>query len=309
MRTEEIEKYLTNRMSQQERNAFENEMQSDPQLRDDVNIVKWTILHIRQIGREEDAERIRKIKGAMPSEIKRYIASIAVLFITAVAVAAISVPIYNKVVKPLIEKIANPEPKQESTSPTVSRDTVAKTVAPDTLTSQVEEIEEEEVVEEVKEEPKEEKVKKQDESKKEEVKKENAQKEEKVKEEPAKPVNAPPAIKVLSDKNGTKYTITKITKTNNTVTITINLRNDDDDNMISLSSSGLTLIDSDGNGAQPSVIKVNGISKSKFTLYQSKAEQLQLTYNLKGNPAYIQVLQLYEEGSHSKLLFKNLRFN
>ena len=109
MRTEEIERYLTRQMAGEEREAFEREMQEQPQLREDVKIVAWTIEAIRKRGLQEDAESIRRMREQMGSDSKRYKATVAAVIggvLVVAAMTAVSIPpIYNNVIKPVIESV------------------------------------------------------------------------------------------------------------------------------------------------------------------------------------------------------------
>ena len=109
MRTEEIERYLTRQMAGDEREAFDREMQEQPQLREDVKIVAWTIEAIRERGQQEDAESIRRMREQMGSDNKRYKATVAAVIggvLVVAAMTAVSIPpIYNNVIKPVIENV------------------------------------------------------------------------------------------------------------------------------------------------------------------------------------------------------------
>ena len=109
MRTEEIERYLTRQMAGEECEAFEREMQEQPQLREDVKIVAWTIEAIRERGQQEDAESIRRMREQMGSDNKRYKATVAAVIggvLVVAAMTAVSIPpIYNHVIKPVIESV------------------------------------------------------------------------------------------------------------------------------------------------------------------------------------------------------------
>ena len=62
MKTEQIERYLTRQMTDEERAAFEQEMREHPQLAEDVKIVAWTIEAIRERGKQEDEEAIKRMR-------------------------------------------------------------------------------------------------------------------------------------------------------------------------------------------------------------------------------------------------------
>lgn len=119
MRTEEIERYLTRQMTDDERDVFEQELREQPQLREDVKIVAWTIEAIRERGRQEDAERIRRMREQMDSDSKRYAATVAAAIggvLVVAAMTAISIPpLYHHVIKPVIESVFGGSEKTEQT--------------------------------------------------------------------------------------------------------------------------------------------------------------------------------------------------
>ena len=142
MRTEEIERYLTRQMAGKEREAFEREMQEQPQLREDVKIVAWTIEAIRERGQQEDAESIRRIREQMGSDSKRYKATVAAVIGGVLVVAAMTVisipPLYRHVIKPAIESVfGNGEKKgqtmQQQPASTESTDSLTNSASADSL--------------------------------------------------------------------------------------------------------------------------------------------------------------------------------
>ena len=150
MRTEEFERYLTRQMTDEERKAFEQEMQEQPQLREDVKIVAWTIEAIRERGRQEDAERIRRMREQMGSDSKRYTATVVAAIGGVLVVAAMTAvslpPLYQHVIKPVIESVFGSSERTRQTMPqqpsaTVSLDSLANTQNADNMgtDSQVEE--------------------------------------------------------------------------------------------------------------------------------------------------------------------------
>ena len=107
MKIDEIDKYLAGEMTDEERALFEKEMEHDAKLREDVRIIAFIIHGIKQVGLEEDNQRLQRLIASSASDKQRYIATIAAIFIAGFIIAAtISVPIYNHVVKPLIEKVS-----------------------------------------------------------------------------------------------------------------------------------------------------------------------------------------------------------
>lgn len=223
MRTEEIEKYLSHRMTDEERAAFEQEMAVSPELRDDVKMVAWTIASIREVGHEQDQERIRRMKSAMPGDHKRMVSSVAATLIVGIMVAAtISVPIIKHVTKsapspeqPVIElpQPATPEPQSEpQSSDTIALPVATKPAAETKESSKAPEVKKEKVgkEEEIKEPPA---VKMEKLEKEEEIKEPPAVKEEKKEDNEVKSVSN--AISTKTDSEGVKYEVVSIHRDEN----------------------------------------------------------------------------------------------
>lgn len=137
MRTEEIEKYLSHRMTAEESAVFEQEMAVSPKLRDDVKMVAWTIAAIREVGHEQDQERIRRMKSAMPGDHKRMVSSVAATLIVGIMVAAtISVPIIKHVTKsaPSPEQPVIEQPRQPAPIDPQPKDTLVLPMSPKPVT-------------------------------------------------------------------------------------------------------------------------------------------------------------------------------
>ena len=54
MKIDEIDKYLAGDMTAEERASFEQEMEHDTKLREDVRIIAYIIHGIKQVGLEEE---------------------------------------------------------------------------------------------------------------------------------------------------------------------------------------------------------------------------------------------------------------
>ena len=122
---DKIDKYLAGEMTTEERASFEKEMEHDAKLREDVRIIAFIIHGIKQVGLEEDNQRLQRLIASSASDKQRYIATIAVIFIAGFIIAAtISVPIYNHVVKPLIEKVSKNENSENNNSISQSIDSL-----------------------------------------------------------------------------------------------------------------------------------------------------------------------------------------
>jgi len=124
MNVDLIEKYLCGQMDAEEEKKFEKRMQEEPSLKSDVETVAFIIRALQDVGLERDNEKIKAIRGYVGQDKKRYIVTIAATMLALFAIAAIvSVPIYNNVIKPVVEKIFDGK-KQPTTSDTLSNDSL-----------------------------------------------------------------------------------------------------------------------------------------------------------------------------------------
>ena len=125
MELELIEKYLNNEMTDDERQKFEERMSRQPLLKEDVRTVAYIIHAIREKGLERDNERIDAIRRSAPGNRKRYIISVAAMFIVLFAIAAIvSVPVYKHVIKPAMEWIGKDNVNPNRSSEVISVDSL-----------------------------------------------------------------------------------------------------------------------------------------------------------------------------------------
>ncbi len=149
MKTEQIERYLTWQMTDEERAAFEQEMKEQPQLAEDVKIVAWTIEAIRERGRQEDEETIQRMREDMGSDSKRYYTTAAAVIggvLIVAAMTAVSIPpLYNHVIKPVIEQVFGngsigqvtpQQPTSTTSTDSLTSSASADSINMDTLTKQ-----------------------------------------------------------------------------------------------------------------------------------------------------------------------------
>lgn len=309
MELELIEKYLNNEMDGEERQKFEERIARQPLLKDDVQTVAYIIRAIREKGIEADNDRLDAIRRQTGRDRKRYVASVAAMLAVLLAVAAsISVPVYRHVVKPLIEQReqSSSAPRQNNVQ---SADTLDITNDSDTT-----EVQDKPTDEDQKEEnnnlPTLNDNNNEDTQPTENRQDENlepVQEQEKpVKEEEAQNAKVPkPTIATGTDKHGTRYRITSVIAKGETIVVTMQLRNDDDQYMIKL--SGVEIIDSRNNPTRASIIKHSQGSGSHFIINEGETTTVELYfYNIKGKPSYLQMLKFQEADSHSDMKFRNL---
>ncbi|MBQ5505806.1 MAG: hypothetical protein IIT85_01535 [Prevotella sp.] len=63
---DKIDKYLAGEMTTEERASFEKEMEHDAKLREDVRIIAFIIHGIKQVGLEEDNQRLQRLIASSP---------------------------------------------------------------------------------------------------------------------------------------------------------------------------------------------------------------------------------------------------
>lgn len=113
---EKIEEYLSGRLSIEENEAFEKELRESKELAEKTKRVAYIIHAVHIVGLNRDNERIRKIHSSISSDYKRYTISVAAMIAVVFTFAAVvSVPVYQHVVKPIIEKVfpSQPAPKPQ----------------------------------------------------------------------------------------------------------------------------------------------------------------------------------------------------
>ena len=112
---ERIEKFLSGKMSAEESKQFEKELLESKELAEQTKTVAYIIHSVNVVGLKRDNERISRIYTSVSTDYKRFVVSIAaMLAVVLVFATVVSVPVYQHVVKPIIEKVfhSSPAPKQ-----------------------------------------------------------------------------------------------------------------------------------------------------------------------------------------------------
>ena len=112
---ERIENYLSGKLTVEENEAFEKELRNSKDLAEKTQKTAYIIYAIHIVGLKRDNERIRKVRASVSNDYKRYTISIAAMIAVIFTFAAVvSVPVYQHVVKPIIEKVfpSHPTPKK-----------------------------------------------------------------------------------------------------------------------------------------------------------------------------------------------------
>lgn len=323
MRTEEIERYLTRQMAGEEREAFEREMQEQPQLREDVKIVAWTIEAIRKRGLQEDAESIRRMREQMGSDSKRYKATVAAVIggvLVVAAMTAVSIPpIYNNVIKPVIESVFGGKENTgqgttQQSSSTAPMDSVASIANADSIDMDSLAAEEDNALPE---EPQQ-----SDETKAEEEKPlQQTVNEEPTKEEPSKPAveeeKKEPENNTIDkqinitgqnwmDENGTKYNPYSLTCHKGELILHVSLVNNNEDRDIEITD--VRLLDESGNMHNPTKVTINSKS-NKYHLRRTEKAELEIHFSLGTSPKRIQSISIHDNNSSKKGVIKNIFIN
>lgn len=347
MKTEQIERYLTRQMTDEERAAFEQEMREQPQLAEDVKIVAWTIEAIRERGKQEDEEAIKRMREEMGSDNKRYYATVAAVIggvLIVAAMTAVSIPpLYKHVIKPIIESVFPTEEKSEISNPqqpsslnTPSLDSIASSsdtnsinnVGDDTqgedqkVANEPQKQEDEPAKEEnVKEEPlKEEKAKEDKENKEEATIHDKLTAKEKTKTESDNAVaTSPDPVKItkvnkvesVEGLKDYKVTLKKVTRVGSNVVCIIEMTNTEEDAKVKITNARAETID--GTYFGPGVCKINGKDSNKEIKEKwKKGETHQLELTVEGvSPsitAFEKVSFLFEsEGKNNPQKRKTIR--
>lgn len=319
MKTEQIERYLTRQMTDEERAAFEQEMKEQPQLAEDVKIVAWTIEAIRERGRQKDAETIRRMREGMGSDSKRYATTVAAVIGGVLVVAAMTVvslpPLYQNVIKPIIENVftsqekKTPSAPQQPSSSKQSNDSLAANTTTDSVEVADESEEEQTVSEESQkqeQEPaKEEKVK--EEPKKEEAAVEKVKPKEETKEEAKedKPLPTPAAkfTPVTKSIGSTKYTLTDLTG-NSAGVVTAYVTMTDEENDVTVDIGDFDMVAESRTAKFKSAVFSNG--KNKFRLRKKEMVNIQIQFVIDERPLNISTLYINDRNSIHDVRFKNL---
>lgn len=108
---EQIEKYLSGNLNPKEEEEFAKELKNSNELAEQTKTIAYIIHSINDIGLKKDNERIEKVYNSISNDKKKYAISIAAMFAVVLTFAAVvSVPIYQNIIKPVIEKVLSPKP-------------------------------------------------------------------------------------------------------------------------------------------------------------------------------------------------------
>lgn len=108
---EQIEKYLSGNLNPKEEEEFAKELKNSNELAEQTKTIAYIIHSINDIGLKKDNERIEKVYNSISNDKKKYAISIAAMFAVVLTFAAVvSVPVYQNIIKPVIEKVLSPKP-------------------------------------------------------------------------------------------------------------------------------------------------------------------------------------------------------
>lgn len=296
MKIDEIDKYLAGEMTDEERALFEKEMEHDAKLREDVRIIAFIIHGIKQVGLEEDNQRLQRLIASSASDKRRYIATIAAIFIAGFIIAAtISVPIYNHVVKPLIEKVSTNE-NSENNNPVHQKvdslfyqdeaDSIKTTIdnSDNKPSNSMNNNDDEDIT-----------ANQQSNT----IEEENEQKEtdNEIEETQDQVSQIGNSLAIDIGENGTKYVIEQAKIINKELIVTILISNNENDAIVHLTNA--STVDSYGN-------TVTGNTPERFILSKGTSIKKQIHfYNISKQPDFLQILKMNEVGG-KVLKFKNI---
>lgn len=293
---DKIDKYLAGEMTTEERASFEKEIEHDAKLREDVRIIAFIIHGIKQVGLEEDNQRLQRLIASSASDKQRYIATIAAIFIAGFIIAAtISVPIYNHVVKPLIEKVSKNE-NSENNNPVHQKvdslfyqdeaDSIKTTIdnSDNKPSNSMNNNDDEDIT-----------ANQQSNT----IEEENEQKEtdNKIEEIQDQVSQIGNSLAIDIGENGTKYVIEQAKIINKELIVTILISNNENDAIVHLTNA--STVDSYGN-------TVTGNTPERFILSKGTSIKKQIHfYNLSKQPDFLQILKMNEVGG-KVLKFRNI---
>ena len=110
-----IEKHLSGKLTIEEKEVFEKDLRRSKELAENTKMAAYIIHAINLVGLKRDNERIQRIQSSVSNDYKRYTISIAAMIAVIFTFAAVvSVPVFQYVVKPIIEKVfpSHPAPKK-----------------------------------------------------------------------------------------------------------------------------------------------------------------------------------------------------
>lgn len=296
MKIDEIDKYLAGEMTAEERVSFEQEMEHDAKLRENVRIIAFIIHGIKQVGLEEDNQRLQRLIASSASDNRRYIATIAAIFIAGFILAAtISVPIYKHVVKPLIEKVSKNENSENNNPVHQKVDSLFYQDEADSLITTLDNSDNK---------PSNSMNNNDDEDitanqQSNTIEEENEQKEtdNEIEETQDQVSQIGNSLAIDIGENGTKYVIEQAKIINKELIVTILISNNEDDVIVYLTNA--SSVDSYGN-------TVTGNTPERFILSKGTSIKKQIHfYNISKRPDFLQILKMNEVGG-KVLKFRNI---
>ncbi|MBR6936529.1 MAG: hypothetical protein IKH63_02990 [Prevotella sp.] len=288
MKIDEIDKYLAGEMTAEERASFEKEMEHDAKQREDVRIIAFIIHGIKQVGLEEDNQRLQRLIASSASDKQRYIATIAAIFIAGFIIAAtISVPIYNHVVKPLIEKVSKNENSENNNSISQSIDSLI--------------IENEEIDTTLTEEKM---IKRENHDKviieKKDTNNTNSQYDD--------PIQTKEELHINSisktDENGTNYKLFNAYYEKDKLILFVQIVNNNNDRDLVFENP--TILDDKGNQYIAINMKLNGQNKNTFSLNRTQVLEMILTFKVNDVPRHLQELKINDINSWPLIRLKDI---
>lgn len=296
MKLDIIDKYLAGEMTTEERLAFEQEMERDPKLKEDVHIIAYIIHGIRQVGLEEENKRLQRIIASSASDKRRYVATIAAIFIAGFIIAAtISVPVYHVVVKPLIEKINDHDNQENNELSRQNTDSVFTKQEVDSTTVINEEVQQEETADtDEKEKTKEDKTKEQQDKDSILVPNPNPSK-----------IHINPISKI--DENGTKYELINAYYENGKLTLILQIVNNNNDRDLVFDIP--TILDDKGNQHTAISMKLDGQNKKTFSLNRTQVLEMILSFKIDYIPNSLQELRIKEINSWPIISMRNIHLS
>ena len=288
MKIDEIDKYLAGEMTAEERASFEKEMEHDAKLREDVRIIAFIIHGIKQVGLEEDNQRLQRLIASSASDKRRYIATIAAIFIAGFIIAAtISVPIYNHVVKPLIEKVSKNENSENNNSITQSIDSLI--------------IENEEIDTTLTEEKM---IKRENHDKviieKKDTNNTNSQYDDSIQTKEELHINSISK----TDENGTNYKLFNAYYEKDKLILFVQIVNNNNDRDLVFENP--TILDDKGNQYIAINMKLNGQNKNTFSLNRTQVLEMILTFKVNDVPRHLQELKINDINSWPLIRLKDI---
>lgn len=88
MRVDEIERYLTREMSPEEQVHFEKEMEGDPSLKFDMQLIACVIRKTRAVHLYKEREMVSRMRQHKSRDRKRYVATLTVFFVSVATMVA-----------------------------------------------------------------------------------------------------------------------------------------------------------------------------------------------------------------------------